>query len=318
MSLHIPNIDISAGLNSPAIIDQLTHACEDWGFFQISGHGIDTRLQQQFFAAINAFFALPSASKLALSRSGENFWGYYDKELTKNKLDQKEIYDIDANLEHLTAARPALPMPWPQELPELRPTSIKWMLACEQLSLKLLRAICVAMGETATALDPFFIQNHSSFLRFNYYPTGNDNAVANHDDADALGIYPHTDAGALAVLAQDQVPGLQVKKDDTWHTVLPVANSFIINIGDMIQVWSNDRFKAPLHRVLASSKKARVSAPYFFNPSYETVCTPLLKADEPSHYTAISWSEFRKSRAAGDYADQGEEIQISWYRQSRS
>ena len=83
-----------------------------------------------------------------------------------------------------------------------------------------------------------------------------------------------------------------------------------------MQVWSNDRFKAPLHRVLASVDQARLSAPYFFNPSYETICAPLVKADERSHYRPIHWDEFRYGRAAGDYQDRGEEIQISWFRRA--
>ncbi len=82
----------------------------------------------------------------------------------------------------------------------------------------------------------------------------------------------------------------------------------------MVQVWSNDRFKAPEHRVLASGEKARYSAPYFYNPSYATVCTPLVAQQEDCRYKPISWREFRSGRAAGDYADIGEETQISWYR----
>ena len=286
MTLHIPEIDISNGLDSADVIAQISVACEDWGFFQVTGHGIDEDLRQRFFSAMGSFFALPKASKLELSRSEKNFWGYYDRELTKNKLDRKEIYDIDANLDNLANNKVENSVPWPSELPELQTIVIEWLIQNEALSQNLLGALCVALGESSATLNPFFIKNHTSFLRFNHYPSElEQNSVEDGVQWGELGIHPHTDAGALTVLAQDSVPGLQVKKEDTWHTVIPKKNGFIINIGDMVQVWSNDRFVAPQHRVLSSSDKPRFSAPYFYNPSYETLCSPLLKAGEISGTT---------------------------------
>lgn len=315
MTLKIPNIDISNGLDDPKVIELIQEACEKWGFFQITGHGIDQELRKNFFAIMTVFFELPKANKMLLSRSEENFWGYFDKELTKNKVDSKEIFDIDANIDSLNNTDTEHPVPWPNEIPEMKAIVIDWLQACEHLSQDLVAAICTAMGKPSDVLRTSFIKNHTSFLRFNNYPS---RAIAsssgNKREPPGLGIHPHTDAGALTLLAQDEVPGLQVKKDDTWHTVIPEANSFIINIGDMMQVWSNDRFIAAEHRVLESENQARLSAPYFYNPSYATVCSPLLTDDDDCHYSPISWSEYRSGRAAGDYADQGEEIQISWFR----
>lgn len=310
MTLHIPNIDISPGLDSPQVIDQISSACEQWGFFQITGHGIDVNLRLEFFDAMDKFFKLPMKSKQLLQRNENNFWGYYNKELTKNKIDKKEIYDIDANLDTLSNNSADFPVPWPVEYPELKNIVTQWMEQVEPLSLGILTAISSSLGQAPAALNRFFVKKHSSFLRFNYYPTDSE---AN-DAMSELGIHPHTDAGALTVLAQDAVPGLQVEKNGNWHTVIPEDNSFIINIGDMLQVWSNDRFVASNHRVLGSSEQARYSAPYFYNPAYDTVCSPLLSNGDTAHYKPIPWQEFRSGRAAGDYADQGEEIQISRYR----
>jgi isopenicillin N synthase-like dioxygenase len=81
-------------------------------------------------------------------------------------------------------------------------------------------------------------------------------------------------------------------------------------------VWSNDRYHAALHRVLANAEHERYSAPYFFNPAPAAFYAPLpnaLRAGETPHYRPINWGEFRASRTAGDYADYGEEIQISHY-----
>lgn len=311
-TLQVPSIDISRGLENSEVITQLADACEQWGFFQLTGHGIDAVLRRDFFAAMANFFALSSEAKHQLSRNQENFWGYFDKELTKNKQDAKEIFDIDGNLENLQNSQTTFPVPWPPEQPELQEIVSRWLTEVEHLSRSLLEALCVALGKPPTTLNSSFVKDHSSFLRFNYYPQRDD---TNTDSAEAslekFGIHPHTDSGALTVLAQDAVPGLQVKKDGSWHTVFPKQDSFIINIGDMMQVWSNDRFIAAEHRVLTSGSQARYSAPYFYNPSYETQCLPLAS---PPRYKPILWNEYRSGRAAGDYADLGEEIQIAWYR----
>jgi isopenicillin N synthase-like dioxygenase len=119
------------------------------------------------------------------------------------------------------------------------------------------------------------------------------------------------------VLLQDEVAGLQVLRDGSWVDVTPVAGALTINIGDMLQVWSNDRYRAPLHRVRASSEMARYSAAYFCNPDYSTIVAPLttaVSAANAPQYKPISWAEFRHMRAMGDYGDYGEEIQISHFR----
>ncbi|CAI5703867.1 unnamed protein product [Peronospora effusa] len=129
-----------------------------------------------------------------------------------------------------------------------------------------------------------------------------------------MGVYQHTDAGALTVLLQDNdVASLQVFHRDlqTWMLVPPRIGTFTINIGDMLQVWSNDKFVAPLHRVLAHKDADRLSAPFFYNPSYKAEVTPIVakEGEEPS-YRPLSWREFRLARFQGDYADKGKEIQI--------
>lgn len=127
MSLNIPVLDISQGFSDAVFIKELTHACEEWGFFQITGHGIDPGLRQKFFKNVEEFFSLPKSQKLKLSRTQDNFWGYYDKEFTKNKIDSKEIYDIDANPEQLKLEHPEFAVPWSKDLPELKPTALEWL-----------------------------------------------------------------------------------------------------------------------------------------------------------------------------------------------
>jgi isopenicillin N synthase-like dioxygenase len=116
---------------------------------------------------------------------------------------------------------------------------------------------------------------------------------------------------------QDDVGGLQVYKDGYWHDVAPIEGAFVINTGDMMQVWSNDYYHAAMHRVRAMEACDRYSIPFFFNPSAATRVDPLptvISDDRPSRYRSIDWSEYRGKRTDGDYADYGAEVQISQFR----
>jgi len=132
-----------------------------------------------------------------------------------------------------------------------------------------------------------------------------------------LGIHHHTDAGALTVLLQDDVGGLQVYKDGYWHNIPPVPGAIVVNTGDMMQVWSNDSYQAATHRVLAMESSDRYSIPFFFNPAATARVSPLptvISESRPCAYKPIEWAEFRGKRTDGDYADYGAEVQISQYR----
>ena len=168
-------------------------------------------------------------------------------------------------------------------------------------------------------LDADFANNHTGFVRLNYYPVDDPLAgseIPHQSEAD-MGIHHHTDAGALTILLQDKIGGLQVHHEGLWHDVPPIDNAFVINTGDMMQVWSNNKYRAPIHRVLPMKATARYSLPFFYNPSAATRVAPLpslLSEETPAHYRTIKWSEFRGKRTDGDYADYGTEVQIGHYR----
>jgi isopenicillin N synthase-like dioxygenase len=317
----IPTIDF-ADLGHASMRDVLDRACRDWGFFYLTGHGIDKQVIGQMLAVMQCFFALPSAQKKAVERTVENPWGFYDRELTKNVRDWKEIFDVGPNIptDALSHARAQ----WPDEsgpgLQGFRSTVSAFSAACEAIAMRLLQAISQNLGMPVQYLNSFFGADHTSYQRLNYYPPCSLPAPADAPHVPVtghLGISHHTDSGAITVLLQDAQPGLQMWQGDRWHLIAPHADALVINIGDVVQVWSNDRYRAPLHRVLAHASTPRYSAPYFYNPDYAAVYEPLLGACDSAHpprYQPISWGEFRAARAVGDYADQGEEVQISDYR----
>jgi isopenicillin N synthase-like dioxygenase len=296
-----PVIDISQSdrVHTHKAIDA---ACRDWGLFQVVGHDVDTRLLAALRRQMQALFGAPLEEKLAISRTAENPWGFYDRELTRHTRDWKQVYDYGP------ADGAALVPQLPAKLPAFEPIVRSFYEACDALSLRLLRVMARNLGMPADSLDAHFRPAHTSFLRLNFYPQ----CPAPERD---LGVNPHTDAGAVTLLLQD-MPGLEVLHHDEWWMVEPLRDALVVNIGDVMQVWSNDRYVAPLHRVVANSSADRFSAPFFFNPAYSTNYAPLpsvVDARNPARYRAINWREFRAGRAAGDYADVGEYMEISRY-----
>ena len=292
-------------------LDKLDEACQKWGFFELVNHGISRSLCEDMLAAMDRFFALPTEIKRRCERTAENHWGFYDRELTKNVQDWKQLFDVGPRF------GTCVPQ-WPAGEESFRETTESFYRACESTALGLVGSIARALGEQPETLWGGF-QGHTSYLRLNYYPLCRDPAPADTPTGGRrghLGISHHSDSGAVTILLQDGQPGLQVERAGQWHSISAERGSIVVNIGDVVQVWSNDRYIAPIHRVLASDQAVRYSAPFFLNPSFEASYAPLRGAlrGAPPRYRAISWREFREGRARGDFADYGHEIQISDFR----
>jgi isopenicillin N synthase-like dioxygenase len=307
----IPVIDI-AELDDPATHATIDAACRHWGFFQVVRHGIDCALIAAVEQQMHAFFAQPLCVKRSISRTAENPWGYFDRELTKNTRDWKQVFDFGP-------ADGIIQPQWPTRLPHFEPVMRAYYAACEALALRILGVLSTNLGMPATHLHRDFVHASSSFVRLNYYPVcptpeRPDDLRTPH--AGYLGVNHHTDSGALTLLLQDDQPGLEVYREGHWHGVEPRRDALVVNIGDIVQVWSNDRYHAALHRVTASGAAERFSVPFFLNPAYSAVYEPLpttIDAAHPKRYRTINWGEFRARRVAGDYADLGDEVQISHY-----
>ena len=319
---QVPIIDItdllqdSASSAASAAVDSIAQACQYWGFFQVINHGIPCDLIDDVWHQTRTMFALPAEEKQSVLRSRDNPWGFYPNELTKNQRDKKEVFDftregIDPIYKKSNR--------WLVNQDAFKATMLKYFDACTSLSLTLLEAFCIGLNLPADYMRDDFATNHTGFMRLNYFPIKDpmaDSGIERQPVAD-LGIHHHTDAGALTVLLQDNVGGLQVYKDGYWHNIPPVPGAIVINTGDMMQVWSNDIYNAPIHRVLAMETRNRYSLPFFFNPSASSEVSPLptvVSDQRPSLYHPIEWASFRGKRSEGDFADYGTEVQISQFR----
>jgi len=188
------------------------------------------------------------------------------------------------------------------------------------VALRLLQVLSMNLGMARDALDRHFVGDHSSFMRLNHYPAcpeparpdGLTTPTKGH-----MGVNYHTDPGAVTLLLQDSQRGLEVFRNGRWFVVEPRPDTLVVNIGDIAQVWSNDRYRAPLHRAFVNPHADRFSVAFFLCPSYATNYAPLpstVDGTRPPRYRSINWGDFYSQRTIGDYADHGEEIQISRFR----
>lgn len=321
----IPIIDLSPILTSDSseitnLVAQIGDACKKWGFFQVINHGVPSTCRQKIERASKEFFLLPTEEKRKVSRDEDNPMGFYDTEHTKNVRDWKEVFDfvvenptlLPASHEpHDTELR-ELKNQWPDFPNNFREACEEYARGIEKLSYKLLELIALSLGLSSKRLNNYF-KDQTSFMRLNYYPL----CPIHHL---ALGVGRHKDPGALTVLAQDDVGGLEVKRkaDGEWIQVKPTPDAYIINVGDIIQVWSNDRYESVEHRVIASSNKERFSVPFFFNPSHYVMVEPLeelTNEESPAKYKAYNWGKFFTTRNLSNFKKLNvENIQIYHFR----
>ncbi len=157
-------------------------------------------------------------------------------------------------------------------------------------------------------------------VRLNHYPTHDpvpESASANLADLGPTALGHHTDPGVLTLLLQDDTGGLQTHSlSEGWIDVPPRTGQIVVNIGDSFQVWSNDHYRAGIHRVTPITTQSRYSIPYFYNPAYTQIIQPIegLDAEEP-RYRPFTWKEFIQARVDDNFADLGsEDTQSSHFR----
>ncbi|CAI9286813.1 unnamed protein product [Lactuca saligna] len=310
----IPQIDLSPFINpSPSavaiedLISQVRDACKNWGFFEVINHGVPVDVREKLQSAAKKFFDQPLEEKKKVKRGEGNPFGYYDTEHTKNVRDWKEVFDFTVEVPTLMPASyesddeqtAEYSNQWPDHPPELREASEEYVKEIEKLSYKLLELISMSLNLPANRFEPFFSKDQTSFVRLNHYPPCPAPDLA-------LGVGRHKDAGALTILAQDDVGGLEVKRktDGEWIFVKPTPNSFIINVGDIIQVWSNDRYESVEHRVKVNSGRERFSIPFFVNPAHYTVVEPLAELTDERNlakYESYNWGKFFVTRKRSNF-----------------
>ncbi|KTD21416.1 flavanone 3-dioxygenase [Legionella lansingensis] len=300
---QIPVIDVSALYSARSERDLLSLAqifrevYTTIGFAHIVNHGISQRMFDAIFEQSKLFHHLPEEEKLKIKQN-EFFRGYMPIEGSRFALstlgeaiipNQSAAFILgfevpETDPEYKLGINLAGPNQWPSEelLPDFKNVLLHYRENLTTLLRNLVRVFSLSLGQNYYALDKCFVRP-TTFLRLQYYPAQPDVIPEQQ-----YGIAPHTDWGALTLLAQDSVGGLQVKQcDGSWLDVPPLEGSFILNTGDMMRRMSNDTYISTPHRVINTSGKERYSIPFFFEPDMHALISPLTEKTplyEPTEY----------------------------------
>ncbi len=306
----VPTVDI--GDPSTTDLRELDRAASDHGFFLLSGHGLDDMIDRTWEIS-RRFFATDESVKGPIRRSEKHALGYHDRELTKRRRDNKEVFDY---IDPLIGDPRGLNQ-WPSEPAELHAQLIEFFDEFAALAERTVGLIAQALGAPATSGDELTIDRASSSVRLNHYPIDDPVPVDERDDLAPLGetaLGHHTDPGVLTLLLQDETGGLQANSPEHgWIDVPPRAGTIVVNLADAMQVWTNDRYRAAVHRVVPMTMSNRYSIPFFANPPRNTRLAPIPDlADSEPRYREFGWRELIEGRVADNYTDAGaEDIQIS-------
>jgi isopenicillin N synthase-like dioxygenase len=276
---EVPVIDVAAlrgddGTAYAKVVAEIGRAAEEVGFFYIVGTGIAPQLFPALFAQTKAFFAKGIDEKMqnyiGLSRCHRGYVPEGEEGYENGKVDRKEAFDCGPELpaddpDHLIGNRFLGPNQWPAQA-GFADAVTEYYEAILQIGKTLFRAFAVALGEPADLFEAQ-AQKAPSQLRLMHY---------RHDEdaVDVLGIGAHTDFECFTLL-KPTAPGLEVLNGaGQWIDVPPLPDAFVVNIGDMLEVWTNGQFVATTHRV-RKVKEERYSFPLFFSADFDTVIKPL-------------------------------------------
>ncbi len=309
----VPVIDIRApGSTSLTALDT---ACRDHGFFLLEGHGLDAVIDSTF-AAARRFFDADPAVKDAVRRDATNPMGYNDRELTKRRRDHKEVFDLlDPDDPRADGHNR-----WPDGVADFRDTMAAHFSACSEMAERTLTLVLDALELPRSLADAHRGDRTTSSMRLNHYTMGDPVQTDDRESLAGLGdvaLGQHTDSGVLTLLIQDEVGGLQAYSEEHgWIDVEPRAGTIVVNLADCMQVWTNDRYRAALHRVLPMTTSTRMSVPYFSNPTHDCVVAPIADVASGSvRYRPFAFRDFIAARGADNYADLGaDDTQISDFR----
>jgi isopenicillin N synthase-like dioxygenase len=300
----IPIIDIG-GLGGGSTADfagiaaQFLHAAKTVGFFYIRNHGIPRAVIDDAFAVSLEFFSrtLKEKESVHVSERHRGFLcigqakmrGSATKDLKESFIWGREFH-VDAWVSLENNAMLGRNQ-WPAFIPRMPGVLNDYFERCVALGQSLLRVFAAALDVDAEYFTGAFDRTISRGSSLYYPPQPPDLGDKQ------FGVAPHTDYGCLTLLYQDSVGGLQVRgAEGTWINAVPVPDTFVVNVGDLLARWTNNRFRSTPHRVINESGRARQSLAVFVDPNFETPISPVVALDGGSLYAPTTCGAYVLSR----------------------
>ncbi len=286
------------------LLDAVTHV----GFFYVKGHCIDESLMTMAFDESRRFFALPAADRDAVRVSGYHR-GLLVQGVARMEgqphadLKESYIWGVDFppdNHEFASGNELLAPNRWPAAMPEMRDVLVRYLDQAHRCGTQLLRAIATSLDLELDYFVGKFRQPVTRASLIHYPPqppTGADGM---------FGVSPHTDYGTMTLLAQDDVGGLRVRDiDGRWVAAPPIPGTLVVNVGDLLARWSNDRFRSTPHAVVNDSGRERYSIAVFLDPDWDTLIRPAVKPGEAAHYEDVLCGEYIRERFDRSFSYRG-------------
>ncbi len=286
----VPVIDLHGADAAAAVAD----ACERVGFLTVVGHGVPDAVIDDAWTSAQRFFDLPLEDKMrvAMPRPGYPY-GYSPVagETLAASLGHRTHPDLKESLAigPVDPARHAFHDPdeefawspnlWPEDVPRLRESWEAYFRSMSDLAARLMRIMADALGLPSEHFDPMIDRHTSAMRALNYPPlTGPHDAPL----AGQLGAGAHTDYGTLTILLADTTQaGLQVQDAyGEWHDTMPTPGSLVVNLGDAMARWTNDRWRSTMHRVVVPAAR-RQSIAFFHNANWDAIIECLPSCREP-------------------------------------
>lgn len=302
---------------------EFDRAARTVGFFSITGHDVDPSLIAEMLRVTGAFFDLPAAEKMRYyveDRSANRGYAPEGSEALAYSLGERDLptdlfeaFNVGCELtdDQLTdpyyrgrGARFFAPNVWPTVPSEFRDVWLAYFDAVDAVADEVMAAAAVALGMPADHFVPL-LDKGPTVMRANNYQRRGD-ATPPLDGQMRMGA--HTDYGSITVLLADPVPGLQIRDDaGSWHDVVPPEGSFVVNVGDLLSEWSNDRWRSTLHRVVPPPSDVegpvrRRSVAWFQQPNHDAVieCLPTCSdAENPPRYAPVTSGDHLLAKLMG-------------------
>ena len=302
-----------------AVIAAVDAECRRIGFLRITGHRIAAELIERMFAATTAFFDLPEESKSAYTledKARNRGYASYGSEALAYSLgvdakpDMFEAFNCGTEVEDYSDPyfgterhRMFSENVWPDVPASMQSVWVEYFEACVNLGHELMHLFAVALGMP----EDYLVARSSkapNVMRANNYQRRSEHV---DPEPGQMRMGAHTDYGACTILAADPVPGLQILgPDNEWHDVLPEPGTLLVNLGDLLAEWTNDRWRSTLHRVVpppaSSGASRRRSIAFFHEADYDALVTVMptcRSADNPPRYVPVTAGEHLMNKLMG-------------------
>jgi len=309
----LPVVDLSLD-DEEEIARAIKQACETSGFFYLSNHGVTEDIRTDLFKGMQQFFSLnEDLKKSVLQNENNRGWTPMGEETLDPKVqkrgDTKEGYYIGRNV---TADNPdprekgplRAENVWPdEELLGIIGWKSKMQSYYDEMTLlckRLMKPFALALGLPICFFDDKF-DRPTALMRPLHY--------SNCKSVPEEGVFAagaHSDYGVLTVLITDQNPGLEIlTKHGVWMPVPPINGYFIVNVGDLCEMWTNGTFRSTVHRVVTSGLADRYSCAFFWEPNFECVVSPLpecVSPENPAKYSPIMYGDYVLSKYKATHA----------------